>query len=127
MVATSADKWHAYWLVDVFEKFEFTNLQKAIIQKFAGDKAVHDLPRVMRLPGFYHQKGEPERSELSRERGKLEGVGTRPQAPRLAATDSTRNGPSHGRYRCHVQTGFLPPGAVIVDTGYTSSPRGGSL
>jgi hypothetical protein len=27
-----------------------------LIDRFSGDKAVHDLPRVMRLPGFAHQK-----------------------------------------------------------------------
>jgi len=30
-----------------------------LAERFAGDPLVSDLPRVMRLPGFYHQKNEP--------------------------------------------------------------------
>jgi len=33
--------------------------QKAIARKFNSDPKVCDLPRVMRLPGFYHCKGNP--------------------------------------------------------------------
>jgi hypothetical protein len=33
--------------------------QKAIAKKFDSDPKVCDLPRVMRLPGFYHCKGKP--------------------------------------------------------------------
>jgi hypothetical protein len=38
---------------------EFTPLQKEIIARTGGDRAIHDLPRVMRLPGFPHQKASP--------------------------------------------------------------------
>jgi hypothetical protein len=31
----------------------------SLIARFASDPRVHDLPRVMRLPGFFHRKGEP--------------------------------------------------------------------
>lgn len=59
VVNTSPDRYHAYWLVDDVELDEFTPLQKALIKKFNSDPHVHDLSRVMRLPGFYHHKKEP--------------------------------------------------------------------
>lgn len=56
---TSPGKWHAYWLVDDCPLDAFKPAQKDLIASFGGDDCIHDLPRVMRLPGFYHQKGEP--------------------------------------------------------------------
>lgn len=41
------------------ELAQFGPAQKALAEKFGGDPSVHDLPRVMRLPGFLHRKGEP--------------------------------------------------------------------
>jgi Protein of unknown function (DUF3987)/RepB DNA-primase N-terminal domain len=38
---------------------QFAELQKALAARFGGDPSVHDLPRVMRLPGFFHRKGAP--------------------------------------------------------------------
>jgi len=55
-VESSPGKWHPYWLVDGVMFEDFKPLQKALIKKFNGDPSVHDLPRVMRLPGFIHQK-----------------------------------------------------------------------
>ena len=58
---TSPGRWHAYWRVWPLEVCldEFTPLQKAIAARFNGDASINDLPRVMRLPGFVHWKGEP--------------------------------------------------------------------
>jgi Protein of unknown function (DUF3631)/RepB DNA-primase N-terminal domain len=60
---TSPGRWHAYWRVGGFMlevyREDFTPLQKSIAARFGGDPMVHDLPRVMRLPGFVHFKGEP--------------------------------------------------------------------
>jgi hypothetical protein len=56
---TSAGRYHLFWRVDGIALAEFTPLQKEIIGRAHGDRAIHDLPRVMRLPGFPHQKGEP--------------------------------------------------------------------
>jgi hypothetical protein len=55
-VESSPGKWHAYWLVNDVTLEQFTPLQAALIKKFNGDPAVKDLPRVMRLPGFWHLK-----------------------------------------------------------------------
>lgn len=59
IVESSPERWHAYWSVSDACLEEFTNCQLALAKKFNGDPAIKDLPRVMRLPGFYHQKNEP--------------------------------------------------------------------
>ena len=61
IVESSKNKHHAYWVVDGVALDEFSSLQKQLIAYFthagdAPDKAIHDLPRVMRLDGFTHQK-----------------------------------------------------------------------
>jgi P4 family phage/plasmid primase-like protien len=63
-VESSPGKFHAYWICEGVELEQFTAIQKAIAARFGGDKSVHDLPRVMRLPGFWHLKGEPFRSRI---------------------------------------------------------------
>lgn len=59
LVESSPGRYHAYWLVADCVLGRFTGLQKALAARFEGDVTVHDLPRVMRLPGFVHRKGEP--------------------------------------------------------------------
>lgn len=59
VVESSPGRFHAYWMVTGCDLAQFAGLQKALAAKFGGDASVHDLPRVMRLPGFVHRKGEP--------------------------------------------------------------------
>lgn len=61
IVESSRGKHHAYWVVDGIALNEFSLYQKQLISYFTAkgdtpDKAVHDLPRVMRLDGFIHAK-----------------------------------------------------------------------
>ena len=56
IVESSPNRWHAYWFVSDCPLEKFKDTQKALAEKFNGDSAVNDLPRVMRLPGFLHQK-----------------------------------------------------------------------
>jgi len=56
IIESSPNKWHAYWLVNNCTLEQFKPLQQALAAKFDGDKAVCDLPRVMRLTGFSHNK-----------------------------------------------------------------------
>jgi len=56
-VESSPGKHHAYWLSEGIELAEFSALQLRIAAMFGGDRKVTDLPRVMRLPGYFHQKG----------------------------------------------------------------------
>ncbi len=59
-VESSQGKYHTYWLLaDTLLLDDFKPLQKAIAKVFGSDEKVCDLPRVMRLPSFYHQKSEP--------------------------------------------------------------------
>jgi RepB DNA-primase from phage plasmid len=59
VVNSSPGRWHAYWRVSDCPLEDFGPLQKQLIAKFEADKIIHDLSRVMRLPGFIHQKGDP--------------------------------------------------------------------
>lgn len=59
VIESSPQRYHAYWLVNDCPLERFTHLQVALAVKFNSDPKVKDLPRVMRLPGFLHQKGEP--------------------------------------------------------------------
>ncbi len=61
---SSPGRWHLYWLVDGVLLDSFSTLQKALAEHYGTDPSVNDLPRVMRLPGFYHCKAEPVRVEL---------------------------------------------------------------
>jgi putative DNA primase/helicase len=56
---SSPGRWHCYWIVSGLPLDAFTPMQKALAVRFGGDTGVHDLPRVLRLPGFVHRKGAP--------------------------------------------------------------------
>jgi hypothetical protein len=58
-VESSPGRWHLYWLVEDCDLGHFKAIQQAIARRFDGDKACCDLPRVLRVPGFYHMKTEP--------------------------------------------------------------------
>lgn len=64
VVESSPGKWHAYWPVVDLPPDRFTAAQKALAALYEGDPKVHDRPRVMRLPGFVHRKGEPFQTRL---------------------------------------------------------------
>lgn len=64
IIESSPGKWHPYWLVDACPIERFKPLQQALAQRFGGDGAVCDLPRVMRVPGFWHVKATPFRSRI---------------------------------------------------------------
>ncbi len=59
VIESSPDRFHAYWRVTGCPVDAFTPLQKDLAARFSGDPKVCDLPRVMRLPGFYHSKAAP--------------------------------------------------------------------
>ena len=66
IIESSKDRWHAFWLVDKnFCLTDFSDYQERLAKKFDGDHQVKDLPRVMRLPGFYHNK--PNKDGTSKE------------------------------------------------------------
>lgn len=60
-VQSSPNKFHIYWpVVQYLGNERFTTVQRKLLQTFEGDKTVIDASRVMRLPGTYHLKGEPQ-------------------------------------------------------------------
>lgn len=64
IVVASAAGLHAYWLLDglwsgVETSEIFANLQHRLALYYGSDPKVCDLPRVMRVPGFYHRKRKP--------------------------------------------------------------------
>jgi hypothetical protein len=62
MIVRSGRGLHAYWTLDpwpVANAAEFKDAQHRLARHYGSDPAVCDLPRVMRLAGTWHQKGEP--------------------------------------------------------------------
>jgi hypothetical protein len=58
-VETSPDRYHLHWPVEGVPLEEFKDLQKRLVAILDSDPKPTDLPRVMRLPGFNHQKSTP--------------------------------------------------------------------
>ena len=59
IVESSPGKYHVYFFTDTTPLGGFTGLQKAIAYNLGSDKTIHDLPRILRVPGFNHLKGSP--------------------------------------------------------------------
>jgi P4 family phage/plasmid primase-like protien len=55
---------HAYWRVLDGTPDSFGANQKALAAYYGSDVSVHDLPRVMRVPGFFHNRLEPRSVDL---------------------------------------------------------------
>ena len=58
------DKLHAYWRVTACPVADFTHGQLTLVSRIGSDPAVQDAGRVMRLPGFWHQKREPRMTRI---------------------------------------------------------------
>jgi hypothetical protein len=56
IVKSSEGKYHIYWCMSGAPLSTFAETQKKLSALFSSDPCVTDLPRVMRLPGFPHQK-----------------------------------------------------------------------
>lgn len=59
IVESSPGRYHLYWRVTDAPLESFGHVQKHVASLLGGDDKVHDLPRVMRLPGYLHQKSDP--------------------------------------------------------------------
>lgn len=76
IIETSPGRYHAYWLTVLDDDRyavplkAFTPLQEGISKKFNSDKYVKDLPKAMRMPGFYHCKGKRFLSRVVEHTGK---------------------------------------------------------
>lgn len=51
---------HVYWTIDDGDDVAaFKPAQLRLIQHYQSDPVIHDLPRVLRVPGYYHCKAAP--------------------------------------------------------------------
>jgi hypothetical protein len=66
VIETSPGRWHAFWLVEGVPLESFSHLQEQLANMFDADRRVKDLCRVMRLPGFVHNKQQPYQSRIVR-------------------------------------------------------------
>ncbi len=69
IIESSPHRYHAYWIVEGIKLEQFSLIQKYLSSRFQGDTQVHDLSRVMRLPGFFHQKQETFLTKIIQESG----------------------------------------------------------
>ena len=65
VVESSPGRFHVYWRVEGCPLEQFKPRQLALAAHFSGDRKVCDLPRVMRLPGFWHQKRKTPDQEVN--------------------------------------------------------------
>lgn len=94
IVQSSPGKHHVYWLADDVALDSFKPLQKSIIQRYGSDPQPCDLPRVMRLPGFQHRKGEPFMVRMFHESGALPYPANRLRAAFNAAPAALQTAPA---------------------------------
>ena len=71
IVESSPGNAHPYWLTDDLALAQFEGVQRRIADTFGTDTSVTDLSRVLRLPGFYHRKGEPFMVRMMQDNGGL--------------------------------------------------------
>jgi len=71
VVESSPGKFHYYFLTDGLGLDDFKPIQGRLIADYGSDPNAHDLPRVLRVPGFYHNKKEPFLVKITHESGGL--------------------------------------------------------
>jgi hypothetical protein len=59
IIVESSNSYHAYWLAKDAKLENAKKINKGLIQHFGSDKALSDISRLLRIPGFYHNKKEP--------------------------------------------------------------------
>ena len=63
VVESSTDKFHRYILTDSINLDEFRAVEEALIRDYGSDPNAKDISRMLRLPGFYHQKVNSEKGQ----------------------------------------------------------------
>ena len=63
-VHDGVEKLQAYWRVSGCPVADFTKAQLTLVSRIGTDAAVQDASRVMRVPGFWHQKREPRQAHI---------------------------------------------------------------
>jgi hypothetical protein len=104
-VMSSPGRAHLYYRVKGIGLHEWPEIQKRLAALMEGDPAVCDLPRVMRLPGFPHQKSDSLMVEAEYASGPLDAYYTREEflkaldeaEEKRAAEGEARGKRSHAR------------------------------
>lgn len=65
--SSTDDKIHAYWIVVDCPPEKWTAIQVQLIAHFESDPSCKNPSRVMRIPGYWHTKAEPIRTEIIEE------------------------------------------------------------
>lgn len=58
IVESSPKKYHVYWRVEGLMPPEFDGVMQTMVSDYGSDPNAKDRARVLRLPGFWHQKGD---------------------------------------------------------------------
>jgi len=59
VVNSSPGKYHYYWLTSTTDADAWNKVMDGLVRQYDGDPQAKDLSRILRVPGFKHQKGEP--------------------------------------------------------------------
>jgi hypothetical protein len=59
VVTSSPGKYHYYWLTETTDAKEWNAVMEGITNQYDGDPQAKDLARVLRLPGYNHNKYDP--------------------------------------------------------------------
>ena len=59
VIESSPGKHHRYLFVGGLELEEHRAVQEVLVERYGSDPSAKDISWVLRLPGFYHRKGEP--------------------------------------------------------------------
>lgn len=109
IVKSSPGKCHVYWRVADCPVDKFLVIQRSLAVTFGGDTGIISLDRVMRLPGFPHQKYDPVQTHFSTiakaPYSTLDLIRAASQAPIMALPKAERATP-----------GVVAPAAVPNDT-----------
>ena len=71
VIETSPGKFHRYWLTKDLGLPEHRSVMERLVSDYGSDPNAKDSTRVMRLPGFYHQKGKPFQTRIVEANGKV--------------------------------------------------------
>lgn len=58
-VTSSEGKYHFYWLTETTDPNEWNQVMEGLTNSYDGDPQAKDLARILRLPGFHHNKYDP--------------------------------------------------------------------
>ena len=72
VVSTTPGRYHCYWLVKGTKMKQETakGIEDYLVREYDADEKCAEMARAMRLPGFYHMRGEPTMVKILRANGK---------------------------------------------------------